>query len=456
MALKPTTKQTCGVRHVNALAEKESCCSELWETIFGRENLLQAWHRVRSNQGAAGVDGVSIADFPAYLRQHWGTIRQKLDDGSYMPSPVKRVDIPKPDGTSRPLGIPTVMDRVIQQAMAQVLSPLWERDFSEHSYGFRPQRSAHMAVQAVQKMAKNTRKKWVVDCDLKSFFDTVNHDVLMQRIRQKVEDHRVLILIGKYLRAGVILRNGNHEETRKGMPQGGPLSPLLANILLDELDKELENRGHQFARYADDFTILCSSPRAGERVLRSITRYIESKLKLLVNRAKSKVCQLSEATFLSFQQVRGKIVWSEPAQKRFKDRVRAITKRTRGVSPAQVISELTSYIRGSVNYYAIGMPFGVTRELDGWVRQRMRLYYWKQWGRPRARRRKLLALGVPRHKVHMASRSRKGHWRISNTSLVRKAMHNTWLEEQGVPSLVKLWKAIRYPEETVRDRISKL
>jgi len=461
-----TTKPTGRVRHSSPLEEKESrdgvvlehLRGVLLEHILHPDNLTQAWQQVRRNKGVAGIDGASVSDFPEFYRQHGESIRQKLEAGTYAPSPVKRVEIPKPDGGKRPLGIPTVLDRVIQQAIAQQLSPQYERQFSMRSYGFRPGRSAHGAIQAVLSDSKSMRGEWVVDCDLKSFFDTVNHDVMMNRLSRKISDPRVLSLIRNYLKAGVMHTDGRLEASTEGMPQGGPLSPLLSNILLDELDKELEKRGHKFARYADDFVILCRSPRAGQRIMDSITRFIEGRLKLVVNRVKSAVRPLAETTFLGFAIVRGKIVWSEKAQQNFKHKVKQITKRSRGVSPATVTADLTTYVRGAVNYYAIGMPFGITRELDGWVRQRVRLYYWKQWGRPKARRRNLLKLGVPRTKVHMASRSRKGHWRISNTTIVRTALHNEWLEAQGVPNLVNIWKSIRYPEqpETLLERIQKL
>lgn len=277
---------------------------------------------MKQNGGAAGIDGMEIAAFRDFLAEHWDTILGKLRDGSYCPSPVRRVEIPKPDGTKRPLGIPTVLDRVIQQAIAQILTPIYEPVFSDHSYGFRPARSAHDAIRAVQRESKEKRRKWVVDCDLKAFFDTVNHDVLMSRLRRKIGDERVLSLIGKYLRAGVKLPNGRLEPTRTGVPQGGPLSPLLANILLDDLDQELEKRGHSFARYADDFVILCRSRRAAERVMGSVARFIEQRLKLVVNKTKSKVCEIKDAVFLGFTLVKNRIKWAKKSKTKFKARLR--------------------------------------------------------------------------------------------------------------------------------------
>jgi RNA-directed DNA polymerase len=283
-------------------------------------------------------------------------------------------------------------------------------------------------------------------CDLETFFDTVNHQKMMSRLRESVADERLLDLIGKFLKAGVILPDGAYEKSRSGVPQGGPLSPLLANILLDELDKELEERGHAFVRYADDFVILCHGRKAADRVLASVTRWISRRLRLTVNEAKSKVVPLAEAHFLGFRILRKKVRWTDRSREKLKGRVRAITKRTRGVSPRQVMVDLQRYLRGAVNYYAPGIPYRDIVELDRWLRRRVRLYHWKQWGRPRTRRRKLLALGIGRDEVHMASRSRKGHWRMSRNSIVHRAMTYAWLHSQGVPDLVKQWEVIRYPD----------
>ncbi|YCM45158.1 reverse transcriptase domain-containing protein [Verrucomicrobiaceae bacterium 227] len=344
-----------------------------------------------------------------------------------------------------------MLDRLIQQAIAQALTPQYEAVFNERSYGFRPRRSAHHAIGRMHEEALPKGKKChVVDCDLKAFFDTVEHQKLMGKLRESIADPRVLKLILKYLKAGMILPNKYYEDTEQGVPQGGPLSPVLANILLDELDHELEKRGHLFVRYADDFVILCTSPRAGRRIMGSIKSYLKKVLKLIVNENKSKVVPLQEATFLGFSIVHRKIRWTEKSQKKFKAEVRRLTRRTRGHSPVKVIADLKAYLRGAVNYYCIGIPFRDIRELDQWLRRRMRLYYWKQCGplwsrRPRTRRRKLLRLGIRKDEVHKASRARKGHWRMSQMSLVRWAMNNDWLEEQGLPSLEKQWCSIRYP-----------
>lgn len=442
------TNPTGGARHGDGSgAEKASPCGDsLFERVLQPENLMAAWKKVKANKGAPGIDGISVEEFPSFMRQHWEKIRRKLEEGSYRPSPVRRSLISKPDGSKRKLGIPTVLDRVIQQAITQVLTPVFEPTFSDHSYGYRPGRSAREAVEELQREGnKRGLKCHVVDCDLKSFFDAVDHGKLLERLRKHVDDSRLLKLIARYLKAGVILLDGTFEETAEGVPQGGPLSPLMANVLLNELDHELEARGHSFVRYADDFVILCRSPRAGRRILDRVRRFLRKRLRLIVNETKSKVVKLSEAAYLGFQILRGRVRWSPKSRKEFKASIRNITGRTRGVSPRRVIEELTLYARGALNYYMIGVNFAEVRELDRWIRRRMRLYYWKQWKRPRTRRRKLLSLGIRRDEVHLASRSRKGPWRMSRNSLINRALSVDWLRCQGVPSLEEQWVAIRYP-----------
>jgi RNA-directed DNA polymerase len=414
------------------------------EDILEPENLAHAWKRVKANKGAPGIDGMTVEDFPAFAREHWPRIATAIREGTYRPAPVRRTWIPKPDGSKRPLGIPTVLDRVIQQAIAQMLGPLFEVDFSEHSHGYRPGRSAHKAVAEMESGWKEGRRH-AVECDLKSFFDTVNHDRLMGALRGKVRCRKTLRLIQRFLTAGVELPDGTREATPQGVPQGGPLSPLLANIALDPLDKELESRGHKFARYADDFIVMVKSKNAAKRVMASLIRYCEGRLKLVVNRAKSRAAQLKSCSFLSYRlNNRAKLAWTEKARIRFKQRVREITRRNRGHKVKDVIDELNLYVRGWLNYFKFSSTYSEVKDLAQWVRRRVRLYYWKQWKQPRTRRRHLLELGVNPGKVHMASRSRKGYWRMSQVEIVRFALNNRWLEEQGVPDLEAIWIVLHY------------
>jgi RNA-directed DNA polymerase len=387
---------------------------------------------------------MTVEEFPAFSQKHWPRLRSALMEGTYSPAPVRRVYIPKADGTQRPLGVPTVLDRVVQQALAQVLTPLYDKGFSNHSYGFREDHNAHQAVREVEACWKEGRRH-AVDCDLKSFFDTVNHDRLMGQLREKIKDRKVLGLIRRYLEAGVVMPDGTREATPCGVPQGGPLSPLLANITLDPLDKELERRGHRFARYADDFLVMVKSAKAAERVMASLTRFVEGRLKLVVNKVKSKAAPLKQCAFLGFQiGAVGRAVWTAKAHARFKRRVREITRRNRGHRVEDVINELRQYVTGWLNYFGISHTYTALLELDEWVRRRVRLYYWKQWKQPRTRRRHLLALGIPREEVHMATRSRKGYWRMSSNSILQRALTNRWLQEQGVPDMRTLWITLHY------------
>jgi len=420
----------------------------MMEQVLAPENLELAWRRVKANAGAPGCDGMTVEAFPAFCREHWPAIRSALREGTYRPAAVRRVFLPKPDGSQRPLGVPTVLDRVIQQALAQVLTPLFESEFSDHSYGFREARNAHQAVREVEAGWKEERR-YAVDCDLKSFFDTVHHDRLLSQLREKIGDRTVLDLIRRYLEAGVVLPDGTREATPCGVPQGGPLSPLLANLTLDPLDKELERRGHRFARYADDFLVLVRSARAAARVLASLTRFVEGQLKLVVNRAKSRAAPLRECAFLGFQiGARGRVEWTAKAHARFQRRVKEITRRNRGHRVQDVIDELHQYATGWIHYFGISHTYRALLRLDDWVRRRVRLYYWKQWKQPRTRRRHLLALGLAPEEVRMATRSRKGYWRMSANSIVQRALTNRWLHEQGVPDLRTLWIGLHYPEKT--------
>ncbi|HOI68014.1 MAG TPA: group II intron reverse transcriptase/maturase, partial [Thiomonas arsenitoxydans] len=345
--------------------------NELLAAVLSSDNLRSAWKRVKANQGAPGIDGIAIEDFPAHLRAHWEDTRRQLETGRYRPQAVRRVEIPKDDGGKRLLGIPTVMDRVIQQAIAQVLTPIFEPDFSASSFGFRPGRNAHQAIKQVQASVKDGYAI-AVDIDLAKFFDTVNHDVLMKIIGRTIRDKALLALIGRYLRAGVLV--GEHiEPSAIGTPQGGPLSPLLANILLNELDHELERRGHRFARYADDMVILVKSQRAGERVMKSLTRYLEGRLKLKLNPAKSKVAMMSECGFLGFTINRGKIRWLDKKLVSFKHRVKELTGRSWGVSMAYRLHKLGQYVRGWLGYFGISEYYRPIPELDEWLRRRIRM-----------------------------------------------------------------------------------
>ena len=414
------------------------------EEILEPENLAAAWKRVKANKGAPGIDGMTVGDFPAFARGQWPRIAKAIGEGTYRPAPVKRAWIPKPDGSKRPLGIPTVLDRVIQQAVAQVLGPLFEAGFSEHSHGYRPGRSAWQAVAVVEEGWKEGRRH-AVECDLKSFFDTVNHDRLMNALREKVRCRMTLGLIRRYLMAGVVLPEGAREATPQGVPQGGPLSPLLANIVLDPLYKELEARGHKFARYADDFIVLVKSAKAAARVMESLARYCEGRLQLVVNRAKSRSAPLKSCEFLGYRlNNRAKLAWTDKAQRRFKERIREITSRNRGHRVKDVIDELNLYVRGWLNYYKLSSTYSEVKDLAEWVRRRVRLYYWKQWKQPRTRRRNLLALGISPEQVHRATRSRKGYWRMSQNELVRIALNNRRLEAQGVPDMRAIWIVLYY------------
>ena len=419
----------------------------LLEQILSRENMLLAWKRVKANKGAAGVDRMSTDAFPEFARQHWERIRSALYEGTYRPAAVLRVMIPKATGGERPLGIPTVLDRVIQQAVAQVLGPLFEPAFSTHSYGFRPKRSARMAL-AEMEQAHRDGLRFAVDCDLKSFFDTVNHGLLMDRLARRVSDRRVLRLVSRYLHAGVILRDGKRQATNCGVPQGGPLSPLLANIMLDDLDKELERRGLRFTRYADDFLVFVRSGSAAQRVLQSIGRFIEGKLALTINRTKSKAARLTECAFLGFTMRQGKLRWTDAAVHRFKQRVREITHRSNGRNMHWRIHALRKYVIGWLNYFGHSRSYSQLLELDQWLRRRVRLCYWKQWKRPRTRRRHLLTLGIPRDEVKLATRSRKGYWRMAGNSIVQRALTKNWLWDQGVPNMRRQWVDLHYPDSS--------
>lgn len=413
------------------------------EQVVKGDNVLSAWKQVRANKGAPGIDGITIEEFTEYAHENWKGIKASLLEGSYKPAPVKRVEIPKDNGGTRNLGIPVVTDRMIQQAICQVLSPVFDPHFSESSFGFRPGRSAHQAVKKVLTLIQRGYA-YAVDIDLEKFFDTVDHDVLMSRVSRRISDKGILRLIGKYLRAGVVV-DGRLNETSKGVPQGGPLSPLLSNILLDDLDKELEKRGHQFSRYADDAVILVKSKRAGERVMESISRYLEKKLKVKVNRDKSRVVRAEESSFLGFTFTRKRLTVSEKSRTRFKSELRHLTGRSWGVSMDYRYWKISTYTKGWMNYFGVAMKYNDVVEFDHWLRRRIRMCYWKQWRKARKRIGELIKNGAPRHQAILTGLSRKGYWHLAKTLSTNMGLSNAHLEKQGLTSIRTLWIGIHYP-----------
>jgi len=417
---------------------KPAFSNHLFEHVLRQDNLQAAWKQVRANKGAAGVDGMTIDEFPAWAKSgEWKRVVIELETGQYRPSPVRRVEIDKPDGGIRQLGIPTVIDRVIQQAIAQVLTPVFDPGFSSYSFGLRPGRNGQQAVKQVQGIIKQGRHI-AVDVDLSKFFDRVNHDLLMTHLGYKVKDKRLLRLIKLYLRAGVI-DNQLYSESREGVPQGGPLSPLLANIMLDPLDKELEKRGHKFARYADDFTILVKSQRAGERVLHSISRYLENRLKLVVNTTKSRVVKTNESKFLGFTFRGGRIQWHPKTVQKFKQQIRRLTNRNWGVSMKYQLFKTSQFIRGWINYFGIANCYQLCVDLDHWIRRRVRMAYWRQWRKPRTKVRNLMKLGVRVQSAVACGITSKGPWRSSKTPGIQQALSNAYLKSQGLYALRDGW-----------------
>jgi RNA-directed DNA polymerase len=411
--------------------------NRLMEEVCERENLKEALRRVKGNKGSAGIDRLTVDQLSAYLKQHWPAIREQLLSGTYEPKPVRRVEIPKPDGGVRKLGIPTVLDRFIQQAVMQVLQRHWDRTFSESSYGFRPGRSAHQAVaQAQQYIAEG--HSWCVDLDLEKFFDRVNHDKLMGQIATRVEDKRLLKLIRTFLNAGV-MENGLVSPSVEGTPQGGPLSPLLSNLVLDELDRELERRGLRFVRYADDCNIYVRSERAGQRVMESITRFITEKLKLKVNEAKSAMARPQERKFLGFSFATGsevKRVIAPKALGRFKQRIREITRRAKGVSIKVTMAELAPYMRGWRGYFGFCETPEVLIGLTRWVRLRLRAALWRQWKTPHRRRAALLKLGVRPRLASNTAGSGRGPWYLARAKALSVGLSNARFKSLGLPTLI--------------------
>jgi RNA-directed DNA polymerase len=419
--------------------ESPANTNRLMEEVCERENLKEALRQVKANKGSAGVDGMTVGQLANHLKQHWPAIREQLLSGAYEPQPVRRVEIPKPDGGGvRKLGIPSVLDRFIQQAVMQVLQRRWDRTFSDYSYGFRPGRSAHQAVaQAQQYIAEGYG--WCVDFDLEKFFDRVNHDKLMGRIAKRVEDKLLLKLVRAFLNAGV-MENELASPSVEGTPQGGPLSPLLSNLVLDELDRELERRGHRFVRYADDCNIYVRSERAGQRVMKSITRFITQKLKLKVNETKSAVAQPQERKFLGFSFTVGpevKRVIAPKALDRFKQRIREITRRAKGVSLETTIEELAPYMRGWRSYFGFCETPWVLVSLTRWVRLRLRAAMWRQWKTPRRRRAALLHLGVRPRLASNTAGSGLGPWYLARAKALSVGLSNAYLKSLGLPLLIE-------------------
>jgi RNA-directed DNA polymerase len=416
----------------------------LMEQILSRENLRKALKRVEKNKRSHGVDGMPVESLRAYLMTHWASIRASIEDGSYVPAPVRRVEIPKPAGGVRLLGIPTALDRFIQQAISQVLTPLFDPTFSEFSYGFRPGRRGHDAVRKARSYIEEGYR-WVVDIDLEKFFDRVNHDRLMGILAKRVQDKTLLKLIRRYLESGVMI-GGVKVANEQGVPQGGPLSPLLANIVLDELDKELERRGHRFVRYADDCNIYVKSRRAGERVMTSITRFIENKLRLKVNMEKSAVDRPWKRKFLGFSftwEPKPRIRVARESLKRAKQKLKELTSRSKPIPMQKRIEEINQFVVGWCNYFALADTPTPFRQLDEWLRRRLRMCLWKQWKTPRTRIRKLISLGVPKGKAFEWGNTRKKYWRIASSPILHQTLGSAWWQSQGLKSMVERYSLCR-------------
>jgi group II intron reverse transcriptase/maturase len=413
---------------------------ELLESILSRVNMQRAFKQVMRNKGSGGVDGVEIEGFSSQVEKEWPDIRARIQEGKYEPQPVRRVEISKPEGGVRLLGIPTLMDRMIQQAIGQELMGRYDSTFSESSYGFRPGRNAHQALLRARQYVKEGNNH-VVDIDLEKFFDRVNHDYLMNLLSEGIGDKRVLKLIHRYLKAG-IMEGGVTTVPTEGTPQGGPLSPVLSNILLDKLDKELEGRGHRFVRYADDICVYVKSERGAERVLNSVSSYIEKKLKLKVNRTKSRVTRPWESKLLgySFHRKKGEtgLKIAESSIKKYKTKVREITSRSRPIAMYKRYDMLQRLNRGWYNYFKLTEARSVLEELDSWVRCRIRLCYWKQWKHPRTRVKMLIQLGMPDWWAYQWGNTRKGYWRTSHSPFMQRALNNSLLRREGYVSLKEL------------------
>jgi group II intron reverse transcriptase/maturase len=412
--------------------------------VVERDNMQLAYSRVMKNRGAPGIDGMRCEDLKAWLKVNWSQAKRALLNGTYRPQPVRRVDIPKPQGGVRTLGVPTVMDRLIQQALHQAMQPLFEPTFSQSSYGFRPGRSAQ---QAVSKAAQYIRggKRWVVDMDLEKFFDRVNHDLLMQKLSTKIDDGRVLRLIRRYLEAGM-MADGMVSQRTEGTPQGGPLSPLLSNILLTELDRELERRGHAFCRYADDCNIYVKSNVAGERVMASITRFLADTLKLTVNAAKSAVARPWERKFLGYSLTwhkTPKLKIAPTSLKRLEEKVREVLQGARGRSLKKVITELNPILRGWAAYFKLTETKQVLEELDGWIRHKLRCIMWRQWKRPYTRAKNLMKVGLTEERAFRSAFNQRGPWWNSGASHMNQAFPKSFFDRLGLVSLLDTMRRLQ-------------
>lgn len=417
---------------------------ELMEQLMSRNNLLKALKRVEQNKGSHGVDEMPVKSLRVHFMKHWVELRKAIREGTYQPSPVRRVEIPKPNGGVRLLGIPTVTDRFIQQALAQVLTPIFDRGFSEHSYGFRPNRRSHDAVRKARGYMEEGYR-WVVDMDLEKFFDQVNHDKLMAKVAEKVKDKRVLKLIRKYLQSGIMV-NGVVRESEQGTPQGGPLSPLLSNIMLDELDKELEKRGHRYVRYADDCNIYVKTRKAGQRVKENITRFIEGKLKLKVNEEKTAVDRPWRRKFLGFSFThhrKPKIRVAKESWKRMKQKIRKLTARSWSIPMEERIQRINRYVMGWCGYFALADTPSIFDQLDRWIRRRLRMCLWKEWKQPKTRTKRLVSLGVPKVKAHKWGNTRKKYWRVAHSQILDKTLGIAYWQSQGLRSLKDRYAFLR-------------
>jgi len=427
-----------GVSSIAAITEDTRAETlQLIEAVVARQNMLRAYDQVMKNKGAAGVDQMTVEQLMPYLREHWEEIKEELLSGRYKPRPVRSVEIPKPDGGVRQLGIPTVLDRLIQQALHQVLSRYFEPEFSESSYGFRPKRNAHKAVMQAREYAAQGRRV-VVDMDLEKFFDRVNHDTLMSRVARRIGDKRILSLIRRYLQAGM-MSGGVVSPREEGMPQGSPLSPLLSNILLDELDKELERRGHKFCRYADDANIYVRSKRAGERVLKSITKFLSKRLRLKVNEEKSAVGRVWERKFLGYTMTSHKkprLRVSRTSHERLKEKVRRIMREGRGRSLRQVIKELKPLLQGWSQYFRLAEVKRVFEETDGWLRRKLRSLLWRRWKSPPTRMKELIRRGLTKQRAWKGASNGRGAWYNAGASHMNEAFPKKYFDEMGMVSLL--------------------